>query len=94
MVARPSPSSVRCSPGSAMKLRLQVELMADMSPMCSMMVAKAKGMMVMMAVMASPASKLGPNSANTVLSHSTGKPIQGASTTGVKSTMPPMAAAR
>ena len=94
MVAKPSPRSVRCSPGSAMKLRLHVELMADISPICSMMVAKAKGMMVMIAVMASPASKLGPNSANTVLSHSTGSPIQGASATGVKSTMPPMAAAR
>ena len=76
-----------------MKLRLQVELMADMSPICSMMVAKAKGMMVMMAVMARPASKLGPNRANTVLSHSTGRPIQAASATGAKSTTPAKAAA-
>ena len=43
---RPSRTAKRTGPWrSAMKLRLQVELMADMSPMCSMMVAKAKGMM-------------------------------------------------
>ncbi len=64
-----------------------------MSPMCSMMVAKASGMMVMMAVMARPASNWGPNRENTVLSHSTGMPTQAASATGWKSTMPAQAAA-
>ena len=67
--------------------------MAEMSPMCSIMVAKASGMMVMMAVMASPESKPSPNRANTVLFHSTGRPTQAASATFVKSTSP-MAAAK
>ena len=71
-----------------MKLRLHVELMAETLPMCSIIVAKASGMMVMMAVMASPVSNPSPNSENTVLSHITGRPIQAASATGVKSTSP------
>ena len=92
IVARPSPSSVRCSPGSTMKLRLHVELMAETSPICSIIVANANGMMVMIAVMASPESNPGPNSANTVLSHSSGSPTQSASATAEKSTSPIMKA--
>ena len=93
MVARPSPSSVRCKPGFAMKLRSHVELIAEMSPMCSIMVANANGMMVMMAVMARPASKCSPNSENTVLSQVNGKPIHAACATPEKSTSPSAAAA-
>ena len=66
--------------------------MAEMSPMCSIMVASASGMMVMMAVSARPASKFAPNSENTVMSHCTGRPIHGASTTLEKSTSPTRAA--
>ena len=66
--------------------------MADTSPMCSIIVANASGMMVMTAVMASPASKLSPNSENTVLSHATGNPIHGAAATAAKSTSPASAA--
>ena len=47
-------------------MRLQVELMADTSPICSIIVANASGMMVMTAVMASPASKFAPKIENTV----------------------------
>ena len=93
IVARPSPRSVRCRPGSAMKLRLTVELMAEMSPMCSIMVASASGMIVMTAVMASPASKL-LESAKTVFSKVTGRPTQGAAATPEKSTSPSATASR
>ena len=62
--------------------------MAEMSPMCSIIVAKASGMIVMIAVMARPVSNPGPASANTVFSHSTGRPTHEASATGVKSTRP------
>ena len=48
-VATPSPLSVRCNPGSLRKSLPTVELMANISPMCSMMVAKAIGMMARMA---------------------------------------------
>ena len=50
MVARPSPSRVRCRPGSAMKFLPVVEEMADMSPMCSIMEAMAMGAITRMAV--------------------------------------------
>ena len=66
--------------------------MADTSPMCSIMVASASGMMVMTAVSARPASKFAPKSENTVEFHWTGRPIHGASTTEVKSTSPTSAA--
>ena len=46
MVARPSPNSVRCRPGSLIKFLPTVEEMADTSPICSTMVASAMGMMV------------------------------------------------
>lgn len=60
--------------------------------MCSIMVAKASGMMVMMAVVARPLSNCGPKSANTVLSHTMGRPTQGAAATPEKSTSPNAAA--
>ena len=71
-----------------MKLRSHVELMAELSPMCSIMVARAIGMMVMMAVSAIPELKPGPNRENTVFSHSTGRPIHAALSTPEKSTTP------
>ena len=66
--------------------------MADMSPICSIIVANASGTMVMMAVMASPVSNDSPNSENTVLSHATGSPTHGAAATVEKSTSPANAA--
>ena len=71
-----------------MELRLQVELMADTSPMCSIIVANASGMMVMMAVMARPASNCAPKMENTVSFQVNGMPIHAASATPVKSTTP------
>ena len=50
LVARPSPSKVRCRPGSDRYGRSQVALMAAMSPICSIMVASAMGAMVMQAL--------------------------------------------
>ncbi len=67
--------------------------MAEMSPMCSIIVAKARGMIVMIAVMARPVSKPGPASEKTVFSHKTGRPIHDAWATGVKSTRPRATAA-
>ena len=61
--------------------------------MCSIIVASAMGMMVMMAVMARPVSMRPSNRLNTVLSHTTGKPTQGACATPEKSTSPSSAAA-
>ena len=81
IVARPSPSSVRCRPGLAIKFLFTVELMAEMSPICSTIVAKASGTIAMMALMARPPFIPPPKSANTVLFHSSGKPIHGASIT-------------
>ena len=66
--------------------------MAEMSPICSIIVAKASGMIVMMAVMARPESKPSPKMENTVLSHATGRPIHAASCTLVKSHSPIAAA--
>ena len=76
-----------------MKLRSHVELIAEMSPICSIIVAKASGMMVMIAVMARPASKPGSNSENTVLFQLKGRPTHAASATPEKSTSPIAAAA-
>ena len=76
-VARPSPSMVRCRPGSSMKFSPTVELMAHMSPMCSTMVASAIGTMVVMAVISSAGSAL-PNRENMVFSNCTGRPIHAA----------------
>ena len=73
-------------------MRLQVELMADTLPICSIIVANASGTMVMTAVMASPASKFAPNTENTVSSHATGSPTHAASATPPKSTSPRAAA--
>ena len=62
--------------------------MADTSPMCSIIVANASGMMVMMAVMARPASNCAPKMENTVSFQVNGMPIHAASATPVKSTTP------
>ena len=73
-VARPSPTRVRCRPGSATKLRPTVEEMAHISPMCSTMVARAMGAMVMTLVSSRPASKFVEKMENTVFSQITGRP--------------------
>ena len=49
-VAIPSPISVRCRPGSSRKFWPTVAEMADMSPMCSIMVATEIGAMTRIAV--------------------------------------------
>ena len=91
MVAQPSPSRVRCRPGSATKFSPTVEEMAHMSPMCSTMVASAMGIMMAMEETSMPPSQ--PlNRENTVSFHWKGMPIQAASFTAVKSTRPKMAA--
>ena len=90
-VATPSPVRVRCKPGWVRKSLPTVELMASMSPICSMMVAKAIGMMARMEESISvllPSSK----TARTVRSLLMGKPTHAASLTGVKSTSPISAA--
>ena len=90
-VANPSPLSVRCSPGSLMKLRPTVLCMAHMSPMCSMIVAKAMGKMAMIDV--TMRSKLGSFATErAVRSMSMGRPTHAASLSLEKSTSP-MAAA-
>ncbi len=66
--------------------------MADTFPICSIIVAKASGTMVMVAVMASPLSKFSPKREKTVFSQVNGRPIQEASATSVKSTSPSTAA--
>ena len=90
-VARPSPTSVRCKPGSARKLRPTVDDMAHMSPICSTIVARAMGMMVMMAETRSPQSGLA-KTAKAVSFMWNGTPIHAASRTAVKSTCPHRAA--
>ena len=75
-----------------MKFFSTVEEMAHMSPMCSMMVARAMGIIMAMA----EASRLPftPSVAkeNTVSFSWKGRPTQAASFTGVKSTRPHTAA--
>ena len=62
-----------------------------MSPMCSIMVAREIGMMAMMAAMTR--LQLGLlNTWNAVFSHLTGRPIQAASLTALKSQRPKQAA--
>ena len=78
MVARPSPRRVRWKPGSSMKLRPQVEEMAEMSPMCSTMVVRDNGMMVISAVTSRPLSAPPENRPKTVASLWMGMPIQAA----------------
>ena len=90
-VAMPSPVRVRCKPGLVRKSLPTVELMASMSPMCSMMVAKAIGMIARMVESISvvlPSS----NTARIVRSLLIGKPTHAASPRGVKSTSPIIAA--
>ena len=52
--------------------------MAETSPMCSIMVAKASGMMVITAVISRPVSQPLANSPKTVLSKATGRPTHAA----------------
>ena len=68
-----------------------VEEIAHMSPICSIMVAREMGMMAMMAAMIR--LQLGLlNTAMAVFSHLTGRPIQAASLTALKSHRPKQAA--
>ena len=91
-VARPSPQSVRCRPGSLMKFLPTVLWIAHMSPMCSMIVAKAIGKMAMIDV--TIRSKLGSFITEiAVRSISIGRPIHATSLSLEKSTSP-IAAAR
>ena len=68
-----------------MKFLPTVEEIADISPMCSIIVASAIGATVMMQVASSAPSQL-PKSENVVSFHWKGRPSQAASCTGVKST--------
>ena len=68
-----------------------VEEIAQISPMCSIMVANAMGMMAMMAVTSRFASQL-PMREKTVFSIFTGRPIHAALATPEKSTRPVTAA--
>ena len=86
-VASPSPISVRCSPGSFRKSFPTVEEMAHISPMCSMMVAMAIGMMAMMVETRNVVSTLS-KTASAVCSLLKGSPIQAASSSAAKSTSP------
>ena len=81
VVARPSPSRVRWRPGSATKFLPTVEEMAQMSPTCSIMVAREMGMMVIMEVTSRLPSKSLPKMDRAVLFQTTGRPIQSASPT-------------
>ena len=90
-VARPSPISVRCNPGSFRKSLPTVDEMAHISPICSMIVATAIGTMAMMVEMRNEVSRLSIT-AKTVCSRLNGKPIQAASSSAAKSTSPITAA--
>ena len=68
--------------------RRTLEEIAEISPTCSTIVARAIGTIVRMDAISVFASKFSPNSANTVISILIGKPNQAASFTGVKSTSP------
>ena len=74
-----------------MKFSPTVEEMAQMSPMCSIIVANAMGMMAMTAVTSRFMSQL-PIREKTVFSIFTGRPIHAALATPEKSTRPVMAA--
>ena len=86
-VASPSPISVRCRPGSFKKSFPTVEEMAHISPICSMMVAMAMGMMAMIVEMRKVVSRLS-KTANAVCSLLNGNPIHAASLKDEKSTSP------
>ena len=68
-----------------MKFFSTVEEMAHISPMCSIMVASAMGIIMAMAEASREVSTL-PARLNTVSDQVKGRPIQAASATGVKST--------
>ncbi len=87
----PSPRSVRCRPGLAKKLRLTVELIAEMSPTCSIIVAAESGATIRMALTMRP--RLSPALArigNTVSFRWTGHPTQGAAAMCEKSMAGPI----
>ena len=91
IVARPSPRSVRWSPGSLMKFFPTVEDMAETSPICSTIVASAMGMIVITEVISRDASP-SDSAQKAVWFQWMGSPIQPASFTAVKSTRPMTAA--
>ena len=69
--------------------------MAEMSPTCSIIVAKAIGTIMTIEEIRSPLLTLPEEKRpNTVFSMATGRPIQAASLTPEKSTLPVIAAAR
>ena len=69
--------------------------MAEMSPTCSIIVAKAIGTIMMIEETSRPVSTLPePRRPNTVFCIWTGRPIQAASLTPLKSTLPVTAASR
>ena len=76
-VASPSPSIVRWRPGFSKKLRLTVEEIAETSPTCSMIVAKASGKTMSTALVILPQSGF-ERSGKTVFPIFTGKPIHAA----------------
>ena len=90
-VATPSPVNVRCRPGSDRKSLPTVELMASISPICSIIVAKAIGIMARMVDSISDVLPCS-NTAHIVRSFSIGKPTHAASPSGAKSTSPMQAA--
>ena len=92
-VASPSPISVRCSPGSFRKSLPTVEEMAHISPICSMMVAMAIGMIAIIVEIRNVVSRLS-NTASAVCSLLNGSPIHAASLSDEKSTSPIATAVR
>ena len=78
-----------------MKFLPTVEEIAEMSPICSIIVAKAIGTMVITEVISREESRLpSVKSENTVRPYSIGRPNQAASATGAKSMKPAIAATR
>lgn len=77
VVARPSPVKVLCSPGFAMKFEPTVEEIAEISPICSIMVASDIGTIAITELITKE-ELLQSMPPNTVLFHFTGIPIHGA----------------
>lgn len=87
-VAAPSPRSVLCKPGSAIQFLPIVDEIAEISPICSTIVARAIGTIVIIDVVIKPQSVSPVKTLNTVWSYVNGRPIQSAFATEVKSTKP------
>ena len=81
VVAKPSPTRVRCRPGSSTKFLPTVEEMAQISPTCSIMVAREMGMMVTMEVSSRLWSRFAPKMDRAVRFQTMGRPIHLASLT-------------